>query len=301
VLRSDGTGGATLQNSAVTIDDSGVVTVPNNISTGSIRFDGTASRLRSSGASVFFEGEVNLSIGCTSIADVMTFATANNSTPFARIIGYANNARAELGLYTKSGQTASQLLLGDSTVTTLVGLGSSSSGVFEINNGTLGTLRDLSCRAITTTGDITTSLIRKGVAVNDAVLTLENAAIRFGYNANGTNRFYLSGGVLLVHSTHLIGWNSNSADATNGTYTMLGRSSEGVVEVNNGTLGTLRDFRARDLTASGLMCAGVYTFATVPSASSNTGKFLRISDRAQKHAYSDGTNWRFFGDDAVIS
>jgi hypothetical protein len=53
--------------------------------------------------------------------------------------------------------------------------------------------------------------------------------------------------------------------------------------------------------SSGLMCCGVYTFATVPSPSSNTGKFLRISDRAQKHAYSDGTNWRFFGDDAVIS
>jgi len=58
---------------------------------------------------------------------------------------------------------------------------------------------------------------------------------------------------------------------------------------------------AEAITASGLMCAGVYTFATVPSASSNTGKFLRISDRAQKHAYSDGTNWRFFGDDAIIS
>jgi hypothetical protein len=55
------------------------------------------------------------------------------------------------------------------------------------------------------------------------------------------------------------------------------------------------------ITATGLICCGVYTFSTVPSASSNTGKFLRISDRAQKHAYSDGTNWRFFGDDAVIS
>lgn len=61
------------------------------------------------------------------------------------------------------------------------------------------------------------------------------------------------------------------------------------------------DLTAAAITASGLMCAGVYTFATVPSASSNAGKFLRISDRSQKHAYSDGTNWRFFGDDAVIS
>jgi hypothetical protein len=79
------------------------------------------------------------------------------------------------------------------------------------------------------------------------------------------------------------------------------RLSAGHVEINNGTSGSQRDLSLRNLTASGLMCCGVYTFATVPSASSNTGKFLRISDRSQKHAYSDGTNWRFFGDDAVIS
>lgn len=71
-------------------------------------------------------------------------------------------------------------------------------------------------------------------------------------------------------------------------YTIAGVKTSGAVE-------------AVAITASGLMCVGVYTFATVPSASSNTGKFLRISDRSQKHAYSDGTNWRFFGDDAIIS
>lgn len=81
-----------------------------------------------------------------------------------------------------------------------------------------------------------------------------------------------------------------------------GRASAGVGAVyTTETGGTLAGFNAAAITASGLMCCGVYTFATVPSASSNTGKFLRISDRAQKHAYSDGTNWRFFGDDAIIS
>jgi hypothetical protein len=67
------------------------------------------------------------------------------------------------------------------------------------------------------------------------------------------------------------------------------------------TLTTTGAINGADITASGLLCAGVYTFATVPSASSNSGKFLRISDREQRHAYSDGTNWRFFVDDAVIS
>lgn len=52
---------------------------------------------------------------------------------------------------------------------------------------------------------------------------------------------------------------------------------------------------------SGTVSVGVYTFATVPSASANTGSFIRISDRSQKHAYSDGTNWRFFDGSAIIS
>jgi len=52
---------------------------------------------------------------------------------------------------------------------------------------------------------------------------------------------------------------------------------------------------------TGPLSVGVYTFATVPSASANTGAIIRISDRAQRQAYSDGTNWRFTADDAIIS
>lgn len=54
-------------------------------------------------------------------------------------------------------------------------------------------------------------------------------------------------------------------------------------------------------TFSRAVVVGVFTFATVPAASSNTGGEIRISDRAQRRAYSDGTNWRFIADDAIIS
>lgn len=57
----------------------------------------------------------------------------------------------------------------------------------------------------------------------------------------------------------------------------------------------------RSVSVGALLFLGVYTFSTVPSASSNTGAIIRISDRAQKQAYSDGTNWRFTGTDAIIS
>jgi len=46
---------------------------------------------------------------------------------------------------------------------------------------------------------------------------------------------------------------------------------------------------------------GLYTFATVPTASSYTNYQITISDRAARSAYSDGTNWRFSADDVIIS
>lgn len=54
------------------------------------------------------------------------------------------------------------------------------------------------------------------------------------------------------------------------------------------------------VTFTGLLSLGPYTFATLPSASANAGKCLRITDRGQKHAYSDGTNWLFVHDNSVV-
>ena len=98
---------------------------------------------------------------------------------------------------------------------------------------------------------------------------------------------------LRLGQNKLLSWSSNGNDATSSATASIGQSG--------GTVTVTTNLTSTAITATGLMCCGVYTFATVPSASSNTGKFLRISDRAQKHAYSDGTNWRFFGDDAIIS
>lgn len=51
----------------------------------------------------------------------------------------------------------------------------------------------------------------------------------------------------------------------------------------------------------GNLTVGVYTFATVPSASANTGATIRISDRSHRLATSDGTNWNWAGTTTVIS
>ena len=47
----------------------------------------------------------------------------------------------------------------------------------------------------------------------------------------------------------------------------------------------------------------VYTVATLPSASTYTGRLIRVSDETGGHtvAFSDGTNWRRVQDRNVVS
>lgn len=77
------------------------------------------------------------------------------------------------------------------------------------------------------------------------------------------------------------------------------------VEINNGTAGTYRDLKLRDMTASGMICAGTYTVGTLPSAAANAYKFATVSDSSvttfgstvagggssKVQVYSNGTNW----------
>lgn len=76
--------------------------------------------------------------------------------------------------------------------------------------------------------------------------------------------------------------------------TGVARNAAGVLETNNGTAGTLA-------THTAILRPAPYTFATVPTASSNTGSTIRITDRSNRQAYSDGTNWRWTADDVIIS
>jgi hypothetical protein len=55
------------------------------------------------------------------------------------------------------------------------------------------------------------------------------------------------------------------------------------------------------LTVSGATTLGPFTFATVPSASSNAGGTIRITDRSHRLATSDGTNWNWAGTTTAIS
>lgn len=80
-----------------------------------------------------------------------------------------------------------------------------------------------------------------------------------------------------------------SAGLTNGTVA-LGRSAYRYSTVF-----------ATKLDLTGALIVGVYTFATVPSASANTGATIRISDRSHRLATSDGSAWNWTGTTTAIS
>jgi len=163
--------------------------------------------------------------------------------------------------------------------------------------------------------------------ISSGTVTTSGNLVAGGLTINPTNgaSTLLQTFAIVIHTSNMLTLRHGNNDyvsvrpnSASGTYTPAGYGAIGFANTSNAlgayivptAAGTLAmrtaahgdaNLTAGAITASGLMCAGVYTFATVPSASSNSGKFLRISDRSQKHAYSDGTNWRFFGDDAIIS
>ena len=75
-------------------------------------------------------------------------------------------------------------------------------------------------------------------------------------------------------------------------------SSGSFAEINNGTLGTYLDFKARNITASGSFKPGIKTIATLPSAASSTGERYQLSDSAtvvNRVAFSNGSAWYYEG------
>ncbi len=84
-------------------------------------------------------------------------------------------------------------------------------------------------------------------------ISAHNVSTSFSYL-----KFTASGGnpSWLIRQNNVFGWSSDSVDAGNGLYAALGSSASGVVEVNNGTSGTYRDFIGRTLTGQTTLVAG---------------------------------------------
>jgi hypothetical protein len=137
-----------------------------------------------------------------------------------------------------------------------------SAGVLEVNNGTAGTLATL--RAGTYEGGI--------------------------YHTPGGTEFWLGTGGLMLSDANRVMW-SNSFNPISVTDTGLGRASAGVVEVNNGTLGTLRDLSARNVSVNGSAAVQV-AFVSASINFKNTGNTTIFTVPAGKTFYCTGSAWK---------
>jgi len=134
--------------------------------------------------------------------------------------------------------------------------------------------------------DASTGFYRVGsgnIGVNGDTIRIGTSGISFGGSLQVN---WFTGGAYAAVST---GINGNIAT--------------GVLEINNGTPGTLRDISLRNLTASGTIKLGAYTFATLPTPATGMVAYITDCNTATYNAtaaagganvvkvFYNGTNW----------
>ena len=93
-------------------------------------------------------------------------------------------------------------------------------------------------------------------------------------------------------------------DANRLGFVVMGTTGQVANLIETQTVSSVTEFVVKpggNVQTPGTVTVGPYTFATVPSASTNTGGTIRITDRSQRLATSDGTNWNWAGTTTAIS
>ncbi len=117
--------------------------------------------------------------------------------------------------------------------------------------------------------------------VFDASPTSNSAAIvgfnnQMVFHASGNPFLYLTNNFIEMTANMGVNWSTSTATPTSSPDTGVSRNAAGVVEINNGTAGTLRDIIVRTLTATTLASDATHTDATV-CVDSSSGLFYKGS------------------------
>lgn len=144
---------------------------------------------------------------------------------------------------------------------------------------------------------ISQSFQTSGGSVHVLVVNTDTMAFR----SNAVNVFAVSKfNWVAYNSTATFGWTA-SASVTVGLDTGVGRNAAGIMEVNNGTLGTLRDVKVRQALINPVPVASLIAAATagngarahVTDALAPTfGATVAGGGAVSTPVYSDGTNWK---------
>jgi hypothetical protein len=296
LLRADGTGGATLQSSAVTIDDSG-----NTSGVGT---------LATSGLTTVSYSSASTSLGGTGVPGqgiAVINSAGGTGRPFGVLFGGTSSSHFA-GIFgsqvTSAGNTAGDLVIGirpsssNSSLTEAVRI--TFDGKFLVGNPDSSQVAN---------GQ---HFIDTGVSASSSNLSATGSLSIIGKGSVATN----AGSAVLLYGP----WSGSSwtpaggirAAKTNSTNNDFGFDLAFHTRVNGGsntekmrlsTSGALSV--TSDITSSGLMCAGTYTAATLPSASANAGKFAQVTDSSvttfgstvagsgsnRVPVFSNGTSW----------
>lgn len=281
ILRSDGTGGATLQNSAVTIDDSGNISGLGTVACGAI----TAPSIANGGSATTFASNGNVTMPSSAyVGTANYFGWTNrallNSTSdgVVRINNWAANALGSLvcGAITASGQV---------------------NIAYADTSGADVSMPTLSVRNTSTNSSWVSSQIR--VSVGTGYSTYPEVWLEATRNA-------VWGDVTMVRtvSNHPLDFVTNGIRrariTATGRWLINTTTDDGTnqFQVNGGV-------SCGSLAASGLVFVGTYTVATLPSASANAGAIAQVTDSSvtsngsavsgggssRVAVFSNGTTW----------
>jgi hypothetical protein len=132
-----------------------------------------------------------------------------------------------------------------------------------------------------------------------AETTTEVSALRIAYQSGGSTGSSLQAGGITVGPN--AAYRFGTANGIGTVDAAFRRRAAGQVEVNSGIPGELRDFFARNASFSGPLTSGIYTFATRPIASSFPGASIVLSDRNNRSAKSNGTDWVWADNESTIA
>lgn len=271
VLRADGTDGATAQNSAVTIDDSGNVSGVGTF---------TASGL------VTATGGVTFGSGGGRATSTGTISVQNTNA----IETWASFAGTRTGYWFDGGGGLPVFAMGSGGMIALastsgaglhdVSASRASAGVWQLGNGARNAIGSLNLTNLTASGTIAT-----GVAV--------------GTNNTGF-ACHTSLGVNISSTMAFAATSSTNPQGTRDVF--QSRHSAGNWRFGTTATGTDAGIFCGAITASGSVSVGPITksalLALTPTA---TAGEYRLTDVSQRRVYPDGTNWRYLSDDSIVS
>lgn len=265
---------------------------------------GKSSRLSAASVrslcSVYSTSEVDtLLAGYQPLDSDLTAIAALTTTSFGRSLltqADAPTARTTLGAIGGSvGATTNRLVKSSGTDTLTV----QSTGITVDASNNVSGVGTFASGAITANGAVN---FQNGSGVTYAAWTGSGRVFYAGGDAFAVRTS--TGGTYLFNAGFLAV--TNSTDASSATAdTFLSRESAGVWRMGTTSTGSDAGLKCGAITASALMCAGAYTVATLPSASSNAGKFAQVTDSSvttfgstvsgggsnRVPVFSNGTNW----------